>query len=167
MGVRLTLVAIVAAALFGSTACGTERPSAQPAAQAASSFSFKAETLDGKTFDGASLSGRPTVLWFWAPWCGTCAGQASSVTDVAARHRDKVNVVGVAGLGDAKEMKEFVRDTGAKGFVQLADESGAVWKRFGVTEQSTYVLVDAAGKVVHKGWLDTEAFDAAVAKLAG
>jgi hypothetical protein len=31
--------------------------------------SFAGTTVEGKPFSGASLAGKPTVLWFWAPWC--------------------------------------------------------------------------------------------------
>lgn len=31
-------------------------------------LAFSATTLDGGTFEGATLAGRDVVLWFWAPW---------------------------------------------------------------------------------------------------
>ena len=38
----------------------------------------------------------------------------------------------------------------------LADEAGLVWKRFEVTAQSTFVLIDADGTVTGKGRLDAD-----------
>ena len=32
---------------------------------------FTSETVAGEPFDGADLAGKPTVFWFWAPWCPT------------------------------------------------------------------------------------------------
>ena len=29
---------------------------------------FSGTTVSGDEFQGASLAGRPTLLWFWAPW---------------------------------------------------------------------------------------------------
>ncbi|MFY1673138.1 redoxin domain-containing protein [Plantactinospora sp. WMMB334] len=129
---------------------------------------FTATTVDGKPFDAAALYGRPVVLWFWAAWCTRCRAAAD---DVAATHRsyaDRVHVVGVAGLksGDGA-MREFVTGQGIGGFVNLADDEGEVWRRFGVTSQEYYVLLDAAGTVVHSGALTPDALRERVAALAG
>ncbi|MDH2393959.1 redoxin family protein, partial [Streptomyces sp. HNM0663] len=40
--------------------------------------------MDGKPFDAKTLAGKPAVLWFWAPWCPTCKGQAAETAKVAA-----------------------------------------------------------------------------------
>ncbi|WP_370326413.1 hypothetical protein [Euzebya sp.] len=31
-------------------------------------LALTAPTVDGGTFDGASVSGQDVMLWFWAPW---------------------------------------------------------------------------------------------------
>jgi thiol-disulfide isomerase/thioredoxin len=130
-------------------------------------LAFTATTMDGARFDAATLAGKPTLLWFWAPWCPTCGAEAPQVTRLAARYAGKVNVVGVAGLDKLSAMREFVARTRVSGFVNLADEAGAVWRRFGVTAQATYVLLDAAGKVVYAGYLDDDELTARLDRLAG
>jgi thiol-disulfide isomerase/thioredoxin len=190
MRVRLILPALLAAVVFALTGCGSAGPAGSGsatapgrggqsvAAQSATaggaatpatvpaSLKFSARTLDGKTFDGSSLAGHPTVLWFWAPWCATCAGEAPTVSDIATEYKGKVSVVGVAGMGEEKEMHSFVSDLEVGGITHLSDKAGVVWKRFGVTEQSVYVLLDRNGKVVSKGWMDSQQFAERVAKLA-
>ncbi|HEV7896382.1 MAG TPA: redoxin family protein [Planosporangium sp.] len=190
MRVRLILPALVTAALVALAGCGaggvaaTGSGSADSAASATShasatagavpatpgvvpaTLAFTATTLDGKAFDGASLAGRPVVLWFWAPWCATCAGQAASVSELAAEYKGKVDIVGVAGMGDEKEMHAFVSDLGVGAVTHLSDKAGVVWKRFGVTQQSVYVLLDRSGKVVVKGFMDSQQFSTRVAGLA-
>ncbi|MFM9136086.1 MAG: TlpA family protein disulfide reductase, partial [bacterium] len=55
-------------------------PSASPSAPASSPAAaepyvgpaFSAPTLDGGFLSDADVAGRPTVMWFWAPWCGVC-----------------------------------------------------------------------------------------------
>jgi thiol-disulfide isomerase/thioredoxin len=128
-------------------------------------LSFSAETLQGRRYEAAALAGRPAVLWFWAPWCATCAGQAASITEVAEQYGDRLGVLGVAGLGDKKAMDEFVTDLEVGGVTHLNDKAGAVWRRFSVTEQSTYVLIDRDGRLVHRGWLDSVEFTERVAAL--
>jgi len=150
------------AASVGSAPVVPIDPAAVPA-----SLKFTGKTLDGKAFDGSSLAGKPSLLWFWAPWCATCAGQAATVSNLKDKYGTKVNVLGVAGLGDVPAMNEFVTDLDVANVTHLSDGSGVVWKRFGIVEQSLYVLIDPTGKVVHKGFLDSQQITQRVAALAG
>ncbi|MEU3049046.1 redoxin family protein [Streptomyces sp. NPDC006984] len=178
MRARTLLPATLAAALLTLTACGSGEGStsgssagaaatpeasspAQPAASNGSGsgaqvpqvLNFSATTVDGKPFDAKTLAGKPTVLWFWAPWCPTCKGQAAETAKVAADNAGKVNVVGVAGLDKNAAMRDFVADTGTGSFPHLSDENGEVWKRFEVTQQSHYVILDKTGNTVYEGVL--------------
>jgi len=47
----------------------------------------------------------------------------------------------------------------------LDDGAGKIWKRFGITQQSTYVLVDRVGRIVKTGYLDDLQLTAEVRKL--
>jgi thiol-disulfide isomerase/thioredoxin len=168
---RRSAAASVAAAVLALAGCAGGSPPAQPAggpaAGAAATLSFRGRTLDGAQFDAATLAGRPTVLWFWAPWCATCAGQAASVSETAARYGDRLGLLGIAGLGDNAAMREFVRDEDVGAVAHLDDQTGELWRRFRVTEQSTYVLIDRHGRITHTGWLDDQEFTARVQALAG
>jgi hypothetical protein len=76
--------------------------------------------------------------------------------------------VGVAGLGSgAAAMKRFVSDHGLAAFPHLADDEGVVWRRFGVTEQEFFVILDATGKAIHKGPLSDDELRQRVSSLAG
>jgi thiol-disulfide isomerase/thioredoxin len=124
------------------------------AAAVPASLSFTGRTLDGTPFDAATLAGRPTLLWFWAPWCATCAGQADQIIELREQYGDRLAILGVAGLGDNAAMREFVTDLDVDTVPNLDDQAGEVWRRFGVTEQSTFVLIDRRGTVVETKWLD-------------
>ncbi len=178
MRVRLILPALLVAvtATVAVAGCGSAThggAAAKPAAEAKSqdkgvpdSLKFTGTTLDGKHFDAASLAGHPVVLWFWAPWCATCAGEAATVADAANQYKGKVDIVGVAGLGPEKDMHQFVKDEQVGNIVHLSDDAGVVWKRFGITEQSLYVMLDRTGKVVVKGFMDDQVFGKWMAHLA-
>ncbi|WP_432072252.1 redoxin family protein [Streptomyces wuyuanensis] len=181
MRARTLLPATLAAALLTLTACGSgdgstsdsgpasssaeaSSPAQAPAAsngngsgaegaQVPKVLNFTATTVDGKPFDAKTLAGKPTVLWFWAPWCPTCKGQAAETAKVAADNAGTVNVVGVAGLDKNAAMRDFVSDTETGSFPHLSDEDGEVWKRFEVTQQSHYVILDKNGKTVYEGVL--------------
>ncbi len=148
----------------GSTGPAGTAPTGMPAASSAApvparsgvpqTLNFTATTLDGAAFDGATLAGRPVVLWFWAPWCPTCARQARGVKAATQQLAGRVAVVGVGGLDEPAAMRRFVGEWKLETVPQLADEPGVLWKRFGVTAQSTFVFLDASGAVVFKGVLD-------------
>ncbi|MFG2760917.1 redoxin domain-containing protein [Streptomyces wuyuanensis] len=181
MRARTVLPATVAAALLTLTGCGTSgsdaaddagasspstasSPAQPPAgsegsgsgsdgAKVPGALNFTATTVDGEPFDAKSLAGKPTVLWFWAPWCPKCKAQAAETAKVAADYQGEANVVGVAGLDTNAAMKDFVSDTATDSFPHLSDEKGEVWKRFKVTEQSRYVILDKEGTMVFEGVL--------------
>jgi thiol-disulfide isomerase/thioredoxin len=140
---------------------------APAAATVGGTLAFAGKTLDGQAFDAATLAGKPALLWFWAPWCATCAGQASSVQEIQQEYGGKLGVLGIAGLGSNAEMHEFVSDLEIPDVRTLDDQAGVVWRKFGITQQSTYVLIDAGGKVVTSSYLDAVDLPAKVKSLVG
>ena len=148
----------------GSTAGSSVSPSSTPTG---SPLEFTATTVDGKPFDGRSLQGRPTALWFWAPWCPTCLMQAPGLRTAQQRSSGSVNIGGVAGLDEAGAMPDFVRIAKIEAVTNVSDSEGVIWKRFGVTEQSTLVLLDASGREVYRGKPSAAEIPERIAALAG
>ncbi|MFR9774808.1 TlpA family protein disulfide reductase [Micromonospora sp. MS34] len=179
-----TVAGALAVALFAPAACAVGPERAAPVAGAAASpgavtasvpvpparvpetLRFTARTLNGTEFSAATLAGRPVVLWFWAPWCATCASQAWTVAEIAPRYRDTVPIVGIAGLGEQRAMKKFVTEFDLAGTPQLDDRAGTLWRRFEVVEQSTFLIIDRDGRVAHQGFLDGESLTRQVEALA-
>ncbi|MBG0562963.1 redoxin domain-containing protein [Actinoplanes aureus] len=154
-------------ALTGCTQPAEKAAPAQPAAQVVSaspaapakpvtpkSLKFSGTTLEGAAFDAASLAGKPALLWFWAPWCATCASEAQSIADVQEEYGDRLGILGIAGMGTKKAMNEFVSDFQLQAVPHLNDPAGKIWQRFGIAQQSWYVLIDPDGKILHTGYLD-------------
>ena len=92
---RLTR-SLVLSAVATALAFGLFSP---PAAVADDRLQFTGTTLSGAPFSGASLVGKPAVLWFWTPWCPFCNAEAPSVSQVAAAN-PTVTFVGVAARSD-------------------------------------------------------------------
>ena len=162
-GICLGLLAGCGPAASEPVAASEPMPAAPPASAAAepvapvtvpASLKFTGRTLDGKAFDAASMAGKPTILWFWAPWCATCASEAMSIADLQQEYAGRLNILGIAGMGNNKDMHEFVADLEVGAVPHLDDEPGKLWKKFGITQQSTYVILDRAGKIVTTDYLD-------------
>ena len=114
-----------------------------PRASADDRLNFTATTLSGAPFNGASLQGKPAVLWFWTPWCPFCNAEAPSVSQVAAANPD-VTFVGVAARSDVAQMQGFV-DKYRLNFANVNDTNGSIWARYGVPWQPAYVFYRADG----------------------
>ncbi|WP_428350795.1 protein disulfide oxidoreductase [Mycolicibacterium sp.] len=163
------MIAVLAVTAAVATACGSSSeadPTAEPTPSAVATTSaaaaspapaegqpaipaqlqFNATTINGESFSGESLAGKPAVLWFWAPWCPTCQREAPMVGQISAANPD-VTFLGVAGLAEVPAMKEFVDKYPVDTFTQLADTDGAVWTKFGVTQQPAFAFLNADGNI--------------------
>lgn len=123
----------------------TSRPESSPATAVPASLDFRATTVSGDAFDAASVAGRPVLLWFWAPWCPTCRGQIPQVESLASDYGDDLTVIGVGSLDSSDAIAAFAEEV--DDFTQLEDVEGELYRRFDIVEQSSFVLLDAAGEV--------------------
>jgi thiol-disulfide isomerase/thioredoxin len=103
---------------------------------------FTGTTLSGAPFNGASLQGKPAVLWFWAPFCPFCNAEAPGVAQVAAANPG-VTFIGIAGHSDVGAEQAFVSKYGLN-FTNLNDD-GSIWARYNVPWQPAYVFYRADG----------------------
>jgi thiol-disulfide isomerase/thioredoxin len=135
LSTSLAMVLAVTALVFGLS--GT------PRAVADDRLNFTGTTLSGAPFNGASLQGRPAVLWFWTPWCPFCNAEAPGVSQVAAAN-PKVAFVGIAAHSDVGQMQGFVSKYNLN-FTNLNDADGSIWARYGVPWQPAYVFYKSDG----------------------
>jgi thiol-disulfide isomerase/thioredoxin len=114
-------------------------------------LTFTAKTVDGKNFSSKVLANKkPTVIWFWAPWCAICKNESAYIVAAAKKYKGKVNFVGVGALGSTEELADFVSHTETSIFPNLDDAEGKLWSRFGIVIQPTILFVDAKGKITSK-----------------
>ncbi|HMZ13464.1 MAG TPA: protein disulfide oxidoreductase [Mycobacterium sp.] len=130
----LALVLAAAALTAGLSTAPTAR---------ADDLNFTGTTLSGAGFNGASLQGKPAVLWFWTPWCPFCNQEAPNVSAVAAAN-PKVTFVGVAARSDVTQMQSFVSKYNLN-FTNLNDADGSIWAKFNVPWQPAYVFLRPDG----------------------
>jgi thiol-disulfide isomerase/thioredoxin len=104
---------------------------------------FTGTTLSGAPFNGASLQGKPAVLWFWTPWCPFCNAEAPGLSQVAAANPG-VTFVGIAARSDVGAMGNFVSKYNLN-FTNLNDADGSIWARYNVPWQPAWVFYRADG----------------------
>lgn len=138
----------------------------KPAPTVPEILKFRATSAAGDRVEGASFAGKPTLFWFWAPWCPQCRGQIPQVQTIADAYAGEVNVVGIGSLDDASAIREFAGDVDE--VTHLVDENGSLWRRFKVVEQSSFVLIDTGGKeILRSGYGDTPDLAADIEALVG
>ena len=133
----LTPLKLLAAALFAA-ALIFGLADAPRSAAADDRLQFAGTTLSGAPFNGASLQGKPAVLWFWTPWCPFCNAEAPGASQVAAAHPG-VTFVGIAAHSDVGAMQNFVSKYNLN-FTTLNDADGSIWARYNVPWQPAWVF---------------------------
>lgn len=138
-----------------------------PEGLAADVFAFSAPIVGGGQAEGGEFAGQDLALWFWAPWCPSCNQEAPGVAQMARQFEGQVRVVGVASRDQVPAMEAFVAEHGLEHVTSIADVDGAVWERFGVVGQPTWIFVDGETGAVarHLGLLGDDDLTAIVQTL--
>ena len=149
------------AAAEGPTGTGGSAPAtaprSEPPAAVPEQLDFTAETVDGATFDGSSLAGKDALVYFWAPWCSVCRREAPGMVDMVGSYDDLTFVTVAGSSRERAAMADFVADVRFDDVTNVADLSGDIWARFGVTYQPAYAFVDDSGTVeIVSGPLDED-----------
>ena len=104
-----------------------------------------APELQGVTPNGApiGLADQPTVVHFWATWCGICGAMDDNI-DALGHSYNVVSVALTSGDGAAVNQHLAERDLT---FPVLMDENGLHAARWGVRGVPTTFLVSSSGQV--------------------
>ncbi|NVK25472.1 MAG: redoxin domain-containing protein [Gammaproteobacteria bacterium] len=112
------------------------------------------ERLSGQTVPLAQYSGKPTLYYFWAPWCSVCKLSMPNLQEfhesqMSKPEAERINVVSVALSYDSKqEVIDYVVDRKYQFTTVLGNvETGAAFKIKGFP---TYYFVDENGCLVSK-----------------
>ena len=113
---------------------------------------FEATTITGEkvSLKGFLESKKPTLVYFTASWCPTCAKNWPSINSVYKTYKDRVNFVSIS--IDPTDTDEVL--------TKLANKHGLVYPSvagnpkimvdFGVTGQATTIMVNSKGEITFK-----------------
>jgi thiol-disulfide isomerase/thioredoxin len=155
-----------------ATGCADDDPAATDdvgdVGERAALLDFRLPTVEGDEVDASTLADGDVVVWFWSPWCGSCAATADGIGRVAAELGDEVAFLGIAAAGSQDEYEAFLADHDLSAFPQLVDDTGEIWLRFGAdTIRSSFFFLDDTGATSRTGYgeLDEDALRERVTEL--
>jgi thiol-disulfide isomerase/thioredoxin len=92
--------------------------------------------------------GKPTLLFFWATWCGICKAALPDLERAAAE--DGIEVVSITDEDPEQLDAFFAAHRGPFPGVVAIDEDRRTFLDYGVSGTPTFVLVDANGRVARQ-----------------
>jgi thiol-disulfide isomerase/thioredoxin len=139
----LVFVALVVGALVLTRGGGTgDKPEAAPPALTVTRIDGSGEVALAQ----AASAEMPTLLWFFAPWCPVCDGEAPKIQQLAEQARGKLEVVAIGGRDELANAPEFAARHGLATPTMLFDESMQVWEHYRIPGQPAAVLLDRTGR---------------------
>ncbi len=97
-------------------------------------------------------AGKPSVVFFFAGWCGSCVPEAAALGELQRGHGNDVKIVAVSiDPGDTPEtIGQFMQAAGSPGYPVVHDATDSIRAAYEVASLDVTVVTDADGKVVYR-----------------
>jgi len=122
-------------------------------------------TLDGTSFAMADLSGKPTILYFWATWCPQCKIQREVLNTLSHEWGDRVRIAALTVDDEVSSVQQYLRTYSS--LPQELRASSELLRIFNVEALPTLAVVDKGGRVqrISNGLTDASELRQLVNKL--
>ena len=117
-------------------------------------LNFQMDDVSGERQEFSKLTGKLTLLQFWASWCGFSKQSNYLLKDVYEEyHNDGLEVVGVSLDTKAEAWKQAIEEQGLKWTnpSNLQGREGPVVTQYSISATPDNFLLDAIGKVLARG----------------
>lgn len=107
---------------------------------------FTLTDLDGSLWTRARLSGKRTLVVFWAPWCGVCRAMGGNVSYVKALSGERAQVISIASdYASVDEVRRYAAEHELDYPVLLGGRGAA--RAFHVRAYPTVFVLDESGQI--------------------
>jgi thiol-disulfide isomerase/thioredoxin len=108
---------------------------------------FKALDLNGRTLEAAELSGKVTIVEFWATWCVPCHSTLAWFGELKRRYGEQLNIVAAAVESEEKEIRKLAATVEPS--IRIVPASPQLVTLFGdISSVPTMYIFDRHGKAV-------------------
>lgn len=107
-------------------------------------------TPGGEDWQLENQLGRPTVLVFWASWCGPCIKEIPHLNAIVEAYGDRVEVMGINMGEDLTTVVETQNRTSMR-YDSLVDEDKKLAGSWRVRRLPLLIVVDSEGRIRLRG----------------
>ncbi len=158
-GATVVALIVIGLAPHGSDSLGPAAPALPDERLAGPPVTLSSLLTTGK--------GRPTLVVFWASWCGPCAGEAPAIQRFSRSPIGRGRLVGVDWSDGLAGARAFIRRY-AWTFPNLRDAEGTVGNDYHLRGLPTTFVLDAHGRIraVLRGPQDESSLERALTSVA-
>jgi thiol-disulfide isomerase/thioredoxin len=111
---------------------------------------FTVSSLSGEVISNKSLAGKPTLLMFWASWCGVCQGELPKLKALYEENNKKGLAVLAVGVHDKQSniIRYVANHSETFTFPVAYDSKNKMPETFGIRGVPKFVLLDKEGNVL-------------------
>ncbi len=140
-------LAACSSSLLLQTSCAGGLETAGEAGSGGALPPFRAKTLDGKTFDNASVKGKVVLLQFWATWCGYCRREQPAVDRLTKEFENQGLIVLAVNVGESRDkVVDYLREKPRACNIVLSQDTNLV-KLFPAEGFPKYVVINREGNI--------------------
>ncbi len=109
---------------------------------------FTLKSINGKNISLSSLRGKYVMLDFWGSWCGWCIKGIPDMKACYAKHKAKLEILGIDCNDPADRWKNAVAKHQLPWLNVRADEGSDIFTKYAIQGFPTKIILSPEGKVV-------------------